>query len=109
VAAGERALAAYGGDLLPEEGPADWAVEARRNLGQDAADVAQLVAEHALALDRPEVAVAACTRGLDVDRYSDGLWRLLTAAHERGGDRAAAARSQERYQALLRDLGVAAP
>ncbi|HEV7757540.1 MAG TPA: AAA family ATPase, partial [Acidimicrobiales bacterium] len=42
IAAGEEALAAYGGDLLPEEGPAEWVVPLRRSLAHDAAEVAQL-------------------------------------------------------------------
>ncbi|HEY8544585.1 MAG TPA: winged helix-turn-helix domain-containing protein [Acidimicrobiales bacterium] len=100
VEAGEEALAAYGGDLLPEEGPAEWVVAPRRQLAQDAAGVAVLVAE------RWDVAVGACQRGLDIDRYSDALWRLLALAHERAGDIAAAAAAREGYQAILDDLGV---
>jgi DNA-binding SARP family transcriptional activator len=108
VAVGERALDLYRGELLPEEGPADWVVQLRRNLAQDAADVALLVADHAITLGRWEAAVSACSRGLDIDRYSDGLWRLLAVAHERGGDLAAAAQAQERYRLVLEDLGMAA-
>jgi DNA-binding SARP family transcriptional activator len=108
LAAGEEALAAYGGDLLPEEGPAEWVVPLRRSLARDAAEVAQLVAGHALGADRCDTAVAACTRGLEIDGYDDALWRLLREAHERGGDHAAAARVQERYRQLLSELGVEA-
>jgi len=108
VESGERALAAYGGDLLPEEGPAEWVVPPRRHLAQDAAGVAVLVAESALVAERYDVAVGACQRGLDIDRYSDALWRLLALAHERAGDVAAAATAREGYQAILDDLGVEA-
>ena len=52
------------------------------------------------------MAAAACARGLDIDRYHDGLWRLLVDAQERTGDLAAATRSNERYHAMLRELGV---
>jgi DNA-binding SARP family transcriptional activator len=104
--AGDRALVAYGGDLLPEEGPVDWVVERRRQLAADATEVAQLVAEAALGLACHDVASIACARGLDIDRYHDGLWRLLVDAQERGGDVAAAARTQERYQDVLRELGL---
>jgi len=106
--AGDRALVAYGGDLLPEEGPTDWAVERRRQLAADATEVAQLVAEAALGLGYHDVAAIACARGLDIDRYHDGLWRLLIDAQERGGDVAAASRTQERYQEVLRELGITA-
>jgi DNA-binding SARP family transcriptional activator len=104
--AGDRALVAYGGDLLPEEGPADWVVELRRQAAADATEVALLVAETALGVGSPDTAAAACARGLDVDRYHDGLWRLLVDAQERTGDLAAATRSHERYHAVLRELGV---
>jgi DNA-binding SARP family transcriptional activator len=104
--AGDRALVAYGGDLLPEEGPAEWVVELRRQAAADATEVALLVAETALGVGSHEIAAAACARGLDVDRYHDGLWRLLVDAQERTGDRAAATRSNERYHAMLRELGV---
>ncbi|HKE76804.1 MAG TPA: bacterial transcriptional activator domain-containing protein, partial [Acidimicrobiales bacterium] len=106
--AGDRALVAYGGDLLPEEGPADWAVERRRQLAADATEVAGLVAEAAVGLGYHDVAAIACARGLDIDRYDDGLWRLLIDAQERGGDVAAASRTQERYQEVLRELGITA-
>ena len=106
--AGDRALVAYGGDLLPEEGPADWAVERRRQLAADATEVAQAVAEAALDLGLHDVAASACARGLEIDRYHDGLWRRLVDAQERSGDLAAAARTQERYHEVLRELGLPA-
>ena len=106
VAAGQRALDAYAGELLPEEGPADWAVERRRALDGEIVEGAVLVAEQALAAACPEAATAACGRGLDVDRYHDGLWRLLVRAQEAGGDLAAAARTHERYLSVLSELGV---
>jgi DNA-binding SARP family transcriptional activator len=109
VAAGQRALAAYGGDLLPEEGPADWVVERRRTLGIEAAEAASLVAEQALQIGRADAAVAACVQGLDADRYNDGLWRLLAAAHAACGDLAAVARTNDRYHAMLVELGVTMP
>jgi DNA-binding SARP family transcriptional activator len=107
--AGDRALVAYGGDLLPEQGPADWVVGLRRQLAADAAELALLVAETALGVGSHDVAAAACGRGLDIDRYHDGLWRLLVDAQERTGDLAAAARSNERYHEMLRELGLDTP
>jgi DNA-binding SARP family transcriptional activator len=107
--AGDRALVAYGGDLLPEQGPADWAVGLRRQLAADAAELALLVGETALGVGSHDVAAAACARGLDIDRYHDGLWRLLVHAQEAGGDLAAAARSTERYHDMLRELGLDTP
>ena len=60
--AGDRALVAYGGDLLPEQGPADWAVGLRRQLAADAAELALLVGETALGVGSHDVAAAACAR-----------------------------------------------
>ncbi len=104
--AGDRALVAYGGDLLPEDGPADWAVELRRALAADATEVALTVADQALGLGYFDVAAIACARGLEIDRYHDGLWRLLIDAQARGGDVAAATRTQDRYHEVLRELGL---
>ena len=109
IAAGIRALVAYDGDLLPEEGPVEWAVERRRSLDTEVVEAAVLVAEQALEAGQPEAAVTACMRGLDIDRYHDGLWRLLERAQVAGGDLAAAARTQERYRAMLSELGVSTP
>jgi DNA-binding SARP family transcriptional activator len=106
LAAGQRALAAYGGDLLPEEGPADWVVERRRMLSMEATEAASLVAEHALKIGQADAAVAACVQGLETDQYNDGLWRLLAAAHAASGDLATAARTRARYRSVLADLGV---
>jgi DNA-binding SARP family transcriptional activator len=106
IEAGQEALTVHGRGLLPEEGPAEWVVPLRRAFAQEATELAALVAEHAIVLERWEVAVAACRHGLHIDRYSDALWRLLVTAHERQGDPAAAAQAQERYQLVLRDLGV---
>jgi DNA-binding SARP family transcriptional activator len=106
LAAGNRALAAYRGALLPEEGPAEWAVVLRRRLAADAAEVALLVGDAAVALGSFDVAAAACARGLDIDRYHDGLWRALLDAQERSGDLAAASRTQRRYVEVLRELGL---
>ncbi len=106
VAAGGCALAAYGGDLLPEEGPAEWAVERRRSLDAELLECAALVAEQALEAGQPESAVAACQQGLGIDRYHDGLWRLLIRAQVASGDVAAATRTQDRYRAVLDELGL---
>ena len=38
-------------------------------------------------------AVQTCQRGLEIDRYRDGLWRLLVAAYRDSGDQATAGRA----------------
>ncbi|MGH9037557.1 MAG: AfsR/SARP family transcriptional regulator, partial [Acidimicrobiia bacterium] len=107
-AALDRAQRAYTGDLLPEDGPAEWAVKERERLRLVAAEVAQTRAELALESDDTETAAAACEWGLAVDRYHDPLWRLLAEARERSGDHAAAHRARRAYDDTLAELGLPA-
>jgi DNA-binding SARP family transcriptional activator len=102
----EAALAAYRGELLPEEGPAEWVVAEREARRTAAARAALSVAEGLLARGQPLAAATACESGLAVDRCDDDLWRLCTEAYERAGDRAAAARTREGYARVLRELGI---
>lgn len=106
-AALDAALAAYAGQLLPEEGPADWAVKLRDHYRMEAAAAAHTLAELRLARGDVAGAVAAAEAGLAVDRYRDGLWQLLIAAHRRAGEAAALAAAERRYGETLVELGVA--
>ena len=104
-----RALDAYRGDLLPEDGPAEWVVERRERLRTEALEVACALAESALQADEPETAVRVCHVGLSYDRYHDPLWRLLIEARDRAGDVGAASRDRREYQGMLAALGVPEP
>jgi DNA-binding SARP family transcriptional activator len=106
VEAFSRALDAYGGDLLPEDGPAEWVVERRERLRAKALDVARELASSALLADEPETAIHVCQVGLGFDRYHDPLWRLLIEARDRAGDVGAASRDRREYQGMLAALGV---
>jgi DNA-binding SARP family transcriptional activator len=106
VEAFSRALDAYGGDLLPEDGPAEWVVERRERLRAKALDVARELASSALLADEPETAIHVCQVGLSFDRYHDPLWRLLIEARDRAGDVGAASRDRREYQGMLAALGV---
>jgi DNA-binding SARP family transcriptional activator len=99
------ALDLYAGDLLPEDGPAEWVLSDRENLRASAVDAAGTLAEFLLALD-PPAAARACERGLSIDRCRDSLWRTLQRAHELAGNYAAAADARRRYARVLADLGV---
>jgi LuxR family maltose regulon positive regulatory protein len=101
------ALDAYGGDLLPEAGPAEWVIKPRDSYRTDAAGVALRLAEGFLAAQMWRPAIRACERGLRIDAYQDGLWRLMVEAQTASGDRAAASRSKEAYDAVLGELGLA--
>jgi DNA-binding SARP family transcriptional activator len=101
-----RALAAYEGDLVPEAGAAEWVLEPRERYRLLAAASAHTLAECLLVLDEAAEAVSACERGLEIDRYRDGLWRTLMASFARAGDHLAAARARHRYEQVLSELEV---
>ncbi|WP_229397592.1 winged helix-turn-helix domain-containing protein [Micromonospora okii] len=118
------ALAAYTGELLPEDGPAEWVVVERETLRRQAADAAAHLAEAALrgadaAGPAPPVAAARCVdaagaqravamaaRCVEIDPCHDAGWRLLVAAHDRAGNAAAAQLARRRYADVLASLGL---
>jgi DNA-binding SARP family transcriptional activator len=96
-----RALDLYTGELFPEEGPAEWVVEPRAQLLDEATEAARGLAEALLAAGDPRAAARACRRGLALDRRDAALWRLCAAAHETAGDHLSAARTRERQAQAL--------
>jgi DNA-binding SARP family transcriptional activator len=100
------AMGLYGGELLPEEGPAEWVVEPREHYRAAAVDVARETAEAALLANDARTAIEACRAGLAIDRYHDPLWRLLIEARQAAGDVSAANRDRREYEAILVELGV---
>jgi DNA-binding SARP family transcriptional activator len=108
-AALESALAAldlYGGDLLPEVGPADWVVEERDRLRTVAAGVGAIAAELALEQDQLAAGIGAAQRSIEIDPYHDNSWTLLAELHERRGDRSAAAVTRREHARVHADLGL---
>ena len=101
-----RALERYRGDLLPEDGPAEWLVDARDRARLAAVGAARTLAEVRLKDGDHAAAIRACLRGLSVDRYDDALWRLQVEAHDRAGDLSAAHRARRGYEQMLSDLGI---
>ncbi len=106
VRAFDGALAAYAGELLPEDGPADWVVDERDRLRLAAASAAMALGEVHQRLGDWAAAAEACERGIQLDRYGDGLWRLLIDVRRGGGDHAAAQLAAEGYRTVLADLGL---
>jgi DNA-binding SARP family transcriptional activator len=104
VAACERALDLYRGELLPAEGPADWLLPDRERRAAEACEAAAVAAEALLERAETPRAVALCERGLAVDRYDGVLWRLWADAQERAGDVGGALRTRRRYERLLLEL-----
>ncbi|MEO5679371.1 MAG: BTAD domain-containing putative transcriptional regulator [Acidimicrobiales bacterium] len=101
----QRAMNGYG-DLLPEDGPAEWVVGERNRVRLEVADVAARLATLRLEAGDADAACAAAEGGLRVDRYRDDLWRHLIDAHRAQGDQAAAARVERDYALVLEELGV---
>ena len=108
IEAFRAALAAYGGELLPEDGPADWVVARRDHARDEAVEAARVLAELLLP-DLPDEAAVVCGAGLALDACHDPLWRLLIDARERAGDQAAAASARAGYARMLAELGVTQP
>ncbi len=104
AAALRRALLAYSGELLPEEGPAEWVVRERELLRREAAEAAAALAADALTGGRFDEAVLAAERCVQIDRYSDEGWRSLVDAYDRLGHRAAAARARRSYAEVVASL-----
>ncbi len=100
------ALALYKGDLLPQDGPAEWAVERREHFRREAVEAATVLAEAALAAADLDAAIRVCRRGLELDRFHDPLWRVLIAARDQAGDPGAASRDRREYASILEGLGL---
>jgi DNA-binding SARP family transcriptional activator len=109
VAALREALDQYGGDLLPEDGPAEWVVPERDRHRTLAAESAATLAALELEAGRFAAAVVAARRSLEIDGFRDDAWRTLAEAHQRSGDTAAYARTRSAYARMLRALGVEEP
>ncbi len=104
----QSALDLYAGDLLPEDGPAEWVADRRDMTRLAAVDAAQRLAEVQLAAGDAEGAARAANAGLRIDRYHDPLWRLLIGARDAAGDQGAASRARSGYERMLAELGVEA-
>ncbi|MEU5535596.1 BTAD domain-containing putative transcriptional regulator [Streptomyces sp. NPDC020362] len=100
------ALAEYGGELLPEDGPAEWLQQDREMYRHQAANAAAQLASAELAAGNTRDAVAAAEKCLFIDTFHDTGWHLLVTAYERMGAPAAAERARRRYDATLASLGI---
>ena len=103
-----RALKLYTGEVLPEDGPAEWVTDTRERYRLRAAEAAASLAGLELALGNPGGAAAAATRSVEIDPWRDESWRALVETFRRLGDPAAAERAQRRYGLVLNSLGVPA-
>jgi DNA-binding SARP family transcriptional activator len=102
----QSALDRYVGELLPEDGAADWIVARRERCRSDAVGAAQWMAEVRLRRGDTAGAAQVAATGLRIDRYHDPLWRLLASAREQAGDHVAASRARAEYAQVLAELGL---
>jgi len=109
-----RALAEYRGDLLPEEGTAEWVLPERDRFRLLAADAAERLARVLMIPDPAgghgegawRESLQAARRCLHLDPYRDGAWRLLIDLHERVGDLTAAQAARLQRRRVLAELGL---
>ncbi len=101
-----RALALYAGELLPEDGAAEWVVRARDIHRATVAETARALASHLVDAGRHGAAAEVCRSALLVDRYCDPLWRLLVASLDADGELAEKARTVAQYDDVLAELGI---
>jgi DNA-binding SARP family transcriptional activator len=106
AAAQRRVLALYVGELLPEDGAAEWVVRARDVQRATVVETARALAGHLADAGRHAAAAEVCRSALLVDRYSDPLWRLLVACLEADGELAEKARTVAQYDEVLAELGI---
>jgi DNA-binding SARP family transcriptional activator len=104
----QAALDCYQGELLPEDGPAEWVLEHRERTRSMAVETAEALAQLRLEQGDAEAAAKACVEGLRADRFHDPFWRMLIRARDRAGDRMAASRARTDYEAMLSELGLPA-
>jgi DNA-binding SARP family transcriptional activator len=96
----------YRGELLLEQGHAEWVVAERDRLRLAAADALESLGRHLVGNDGVGEGIGALRRALELDPFRDGTWRTLAATHETLGDRSAAAAVRRRHRRVLVDLGV---
>ena len=102
-----RAAEVYRGDLLLDEGPADWVVGQRDSLRQEMVRACTIAGEAAMALGLPQEAARMAERGLGVDRFADQLWRLQIESLEQSCDKVSAERARRSWREMMAELGVA--
>ncbi|MEC3981869.1 BTAD domain-containing putative transcriptional regulator [Amycolatopsis sp. H20-H5] len=102
------AYSLYTGELLPEDGTAEWVLADRARCRALMLEVACALAAIELKLGNPGNAATVCTRAIEIDRFHDPAWNLLIRAYESGNELGAAQQARNHYQEVLAELGVGA-
>jgi DNA-binding SARP family transcriptional activator len=103
-----HALGCYTGDLLPEDGSAEWVVAERERLRLAAAEAGEQLAKTEAAAGDVASALSHTRRSLSLDGYRDSAWRLLIHLHERSGDMSAVHAARRQYAKILAELDTGA-
>jgi DNA-binding SARP family transcriptional activator len=98
------ALELYTGDLLPEVGPAEWAVGERDRLRQLAAALGSGAADLAGSLGELELGMRAARRSLELVPFQDHAWMQLADLQERLGDPSAAQLTRREHRRVCAEL-----
>lgn len=101
-----RAVDLYAGEVLPEDGPAEWVTDTRERYRLRAAGAAASLASLELSLGDGAAAAAAAARSVEIDPWRDESWRTLIGIYRSSGDPAAAEHAERRYRGMLNALGV---
>jgi DNA-binding SARP family transcriptional activator len=104
-----NAIAAYAGDLLPDDGPAEWVVEKRERLRRSVAEAFGRLSELAADAGDHDQAAKLAQEGLALDQYQDRLWQRAAASLDAAGNHIAARATRERYGQLLAELELDDP
>lgn len=106
VAVCRHAVDLYVGEVFPEDGPAEWVQESRERYRLRAAEAACDLARLERAVECPGAAVAAASRSVEINPWSDASWHLLVEVLREAGDLSAAQRARQRHRELLLSLGL---
>ncbi|WP_160159330.1 BTAD domain-containing putative transcriptional regulator [Streptomyces sp. SLBN-118] len=101
-----EALAEYRGELLPEDGPAEWLQHDREMYRRQAANAAAALAKDELDAGKFAEAAAVAEECLVIDPFHDACWHVLHTAYQQAGAPAAAERARRRYAEVLTSLGI---
>lgn len=101
-----QAVGLYAGEVLPEDGAAEWVADARERYRLRAAEAAASLANLELSFGDNAAAAAAAVRSIEIDPWRDESWRTLIGIYRSSGDPAAAERAERRYTSMLKALGV---
>jgi DNA-binding SARP family transcriptional activator len=98
------AIETYRGDLLPDDGPAEWVVRERDRLRTELIEACERLAAMHAARGAHTNAVRLLRHAIGYEPYRDALWRRLIDSLHRSGSPAAAAAAAAEYERVVADL-----